>query len=387
MILSFVFWAAFALLLHTYFGYPLWLWALARMRPRPVQRGDALPRVAIVVVGFNESARIDAKVATCLAQDYPADRLELVIVSDGSTDDMAARVRACADPRVKLVAMPQRRGKAACLADGVAATDAEVVVFTDARQPLHGQAVRKLVANLADPSVGVVSGELVLRTEDSTGFGAGVDAYWRYEKFIRRHEAATGSVVGVTGALYAMRRELFGAIPPQTILDDVLIPMRAACAGARVVFESEAVAYDKPSVDARQEGLRKVRTLAGNFQLLALMPSLLNPARNPLFLRFVAHKLLRLLAPLAMLAMLLANLALAAQGVFWPLLLAGQVLFYAAALAGAAFEPLRRFLPLRLASTFVTMNWFVLRGFAEFVSNRQAHLWSAAPAASRGPAQ
>jgi cellulose synthase/poly-beta-1,6-N-acetylglucosamine synthase-like glycosyltransferase len=371
------------LLVYTYAGYPLLVLAWARLAPQPTSRAPRTPRVAIVVVAFNEAKRIEAKLKTCLAQDYPADRLRVVIVCDGSTDATPALVASFGDARVRLVHCRERRGKSACLAEGVAAAaEADVIVFNDARQALHPQAVRRLVEALADPTVGAVSGELVFRTDDASDFGSGVDAYWRYEKFIRRHEAQVGSVVGVTGALYALRRELFRPIPAQTILDDVLIPMNVVMDGHRVVFESQAIAYDQPSLDAAQESLRKTRTLAGNFQLVALRPRLLVPFANPLWFQFVSHKLLRLVAPLAMGALLLSNSLLLDHGGLLQGLWVGQIVFYGAALTGWLLPAARRWFPVKLAMMFVVMNWFVVRGFVEFVGNRQAHLWRASATGS-----
>lgn len=380
---AFVFWAALALLLHTYAGYPLLLWLQARGWPAPVARAPLEPRVAIVIVAHNEARRLRDKLASCLAQDYPAHRLRIVLASDGSTDDTAALVESLREPRVTLLTFPARRGKAACLNDAVEACSEEILVFTDARQRLDPQAVRCLVENFADARVGAASGELVFEADEGASpFARGIDAYWRYEKFIRRHEARSGSVVGVTGALYALRRELYVPIPPQTLLDDVAIPMQVAMQGRRVVFEERALAWDRPSQTPAQERLRKVRTLAGNFQLLALWPALLSPARNPLFLRFVSHKLLRLVAPLALAALLLANLALVQAGPFYAFALAAQLLFYALPLLGALSPRAARWQPVRLAGAFLQLNWCVLLGAREFLFNREAHLWRTKPAAA-----
>lgn len=370
-----VFWCCLGLLAYTFVGYPLLVAAWARWRPWPVRRAEGDPEVAIVVVMHNEAARVQAKIDTCLAQDYPADKLRVLIASDGSTDATAAQVRACGDPRVRLLAFPERRGKAACLNDAVAACGEAVIVFTDARQPLDRQAVRRLVANLADPRVAVVSGELVFVTETTAGFGQGVDAYWRYEKFIRRHEALVHSVPGATGALYAMRRSAFRPIAPQTILDDVAIPMQACLDGHRVVFEREAIAYDQPSGTAASERRRKVRTLAGNFQLLMLMPRLLSPWGNPIFWQYLSHKVLRLAAPWAMAGLLASTLWLAHSSVLYMAAAVGQALLYGLPLLGLLLPALRTWKPVRIAQAFVALNGFALLGLMEFLTNRHAHLW------------
>ncbi|MDO9235272.1 MAG: glycosyltransferase family 2 protein [Aquabacterium sp.] len=370
------FWAAIALIVYTYAGYPLWLLVMARLRPQPIKKGAATPEVVVVVVGHNEAHRIEAKIRTCLAQDYPADKLRVLVVSDGSTDVTADIVGAYPDARVGLLACPTRRGKAACLNDSVAHTQAPIIVFTDARQRLHPQAISRLVANFADPAIGAVSGELVFEDDDGTSFADGIGAYWLYEKFIRTREAATGSVVGVTGALYAIRRVCFNPIPTPTILDDVAIPMLAAMQGWRISFESGAIAYDKPSSDASQEKIRKVRTLAGNFQLISLFDGLLLPWRNPLWWRFVSHKMLRLVCPLALLVALLANAVLALNSGFYAALWALQVLGYVTVAAAIRWPVLQRGKVLRLGVTFMHLNVFVVQGWRMHLSQQQAHLWS-----------
>lgn len=369
-----LFFLSMALLAYAYAGYPVLLWLWARLRARPVARAVHQPSVAIVVVAHNESGRIGVKLESCLDQDY-AGPLRILVVSDGSTDGTEEVVRAFRDRGVSLLPFPHRRGKAACLNDAVASCDEEVIVFTDARQRLNREAVRCLVENLADPQVGAVSGELIFVSDGLTPFAQGVDAYWRYEKFVRRQEAAVHSVVGATGALYAVRRGCFRAIPAHTILDDVAIPMGVVAQGRRVVFDGRAHAYDRPSIEPDQEKVRKIRTLAGNFQLIAMHPKLLLPWRNPIWLQFVSHKLLRLAAPLAMLLLLLSNLALLGTGRFYDMFFALQIAGYAMPLLGMASTRALGWLPVRVAHAFLLMNWCVVLGAREFLLNKQAHLW------------
>ncbi len=373
--LAALFFTSVGLIAFAYFGYPLLLAIIAWLAPKPVRRAPFTPRVTIVVVGYNEEAAIAAKVRSCLAQHYPRECLRVLIVSDGSTDAMPVVVRDCGDTRVQLLAFEQRRGKAACLNDALAASQDEFVVLSDARQPLDADAVAFLMENFADDAVGAVSGELRFRTEGATGFAEGIDAYWRYEKFIRQKESDIGSAVGVSGALYALRRALWQPIPPQTILDDVMIPMNVAMQDRRVVFDARAVAWDRPSHSAARERVRKVRTLAGNFQLIALRPDFLLPGRNPLFVQLFCHKLLRLIVPLAMALALAANAMLATQGAFWAFVLAAQLGCYGIALAGLVVPSLCRWLPVRLLATFLALNAFVVLGFASFAFDREAHLW------------
>jgi cellulose synthase/poly-beta-1,6-N-acetylglucosamine synthase-like glycosyltransferase len=326
----------------------------------------------------NAAAVIGRKVRTCLEQDYPAEKLRVLVASDGSSDATCAVVEALGDARVELLAFPRRRGKAACLNDAVARCAEEVIVFTDARQALDPRALRHLVANLGDAAVGAVSGQLVFERDGMTAFGEGLDTYWRYEKFLRRAEGRIHSAVGVTGALYALRRECFREIPSDTVLDDVVIPMNVVLQGRRVIFEDHALVFDRSSRDAREERSRKVRTLAGNFQLVTRHPALLSPWRNPIALQFASHKLMRLVAPLALAVALVANIALAGSSPWFAALLTLQLAAYGCAALGMLWPRANRLRAVKLASAFLTLNWFVVLGFVEFVTNRQAHLWKKA---------
>jgi cellulose synthase/poly-beta-1,6-N-acetylglucosamine synthase-like glycosyltransferase len=369
---------ALAALAYTFAGYALLVAVWAKLAPRPVRRAAFQPRVAIVIVVHNGAAVIGRKVRTCLEQDYPPGKLRVLVASDGSSDATCAVVEALGDARVELLAFPRRRGKAACLNDAVARCAEEVIVFTDARQPLDPLALRHLLANLGDADVGAVSGQLVFERDDMTAFGEGLDAYWRHEKFLRRTEGRIHSAVGVTGALYALRRECFRELPADTVLDDLLIPMNVVLQGRRVVFEDHALVFDRSSRDGREERSRKVRTLAGNFQLVSRHPGLLSPWRNPIALQFASHKLMRLAAPLALAVALVANVALAGEGPWFAAMLALQLAGYGCAALGMLWPRANGLRPVKLANAFLTLNWFVVLGFVEFVSNRRAHLWKKA---------
>jgi cellulose synthase/poly-beta-1,6-N-acetylglucosamine synthase-like glycosyltransferase len=302
------FWLAAAIVAYVYAGYPalLALWARVAARRVKAPAGCAqLPPVSIVVAVRNERARLASRLQNLLALDYPAER-QIIVVSDGSTDG-TERVADRLAPRVEVIALPPG-GKAAALNAGVARARHDMLVFADARQRFAPDALRRLAVNFADPEVGAVSGELVLageRDHSSTGqstIAEGVGLYWRYEKWLRRHESAVASTIGVTGAIYAMRRACWRPLPADTILDDVLAPMRAVLAGKRVIFDGSAVAYDQAAPDAATESRRKVRTLAGNYQLMRLEPQLLLPFVNPVWFQFVSHKVGRLVVPYALVA-------------------------------------------------------------------------------------
>jgi len=375
-----VVWSTLALLFYTYLGYPLLL-ALWNLRgARPVAKGRIAPPVTIVIAARNEADRLPARITNCLAQDYPAEQLDVVVVSDGSEDETARVVAACGAGRVTLVALPQRQGKAAALNAGVAAARGEIVVFADARQRFAATAVTELAAHFHDPQVGAVTGELALERAAGRPGADGVGLYWRFETWIRRQEGAVDSVVGATGAIYAIRRALFEPLPAGTILDDLLLPMRIALRGYRVTFEPRALAVDRVEADYRAEFNRKVRTLAGNYQALRLCPDLLRPGRNRLFVQYVSHKVARLAAPFALLALLFANLALTEGAYLY--LLSAQVTGYAMAVAGWGLNRMGvRERWTTAAYTFCLLNAAALVGAVQFLrGSMTTALWDKAGA-------
>ncbi|HEX8778266.1 MAG TPA: glycosyltransferase family 2 protein [Rhodanobacter sp.] len=361
-------------LAHVFAGYPLWVAALARWRPRPVQRRAWTPRVTAVLAVHDGAAHVQAKLANLLALDYPPGQLDVVVACDGCRDDTAACARALGDARIRVLEFAERRGKAACLNDAVAQARGEVLLMTDVRQRLEPDALRQLVVNLGDAHVGAVGGQLRL-FDAHTGFARGIDAYWRYETLIRASESRSGSVIGVSGALYAMRRSLFRPLPSGTVLDDVLVPMQVAAAGLRVVYEPAAIAWDGSSQQPREEQRRKIRTLAGNYQLVQLAPWLLLPWRNPLWFRFVSHKLLRLLAPWLLLALALSATLLATQHALFAATALGLLAALAAVVAGRLLPALGGRQPVRLLTAFCYLNLFAAQALLAFARNRRLHLW------------
>jgi cellulose synthase/poly-beta-1,6-N-acetylglucosamine synthase-like glycosyltransferase len=374
MVATMVFWSTALLLAYTYAGYPAALLALARWRPRPVTREPLDTTVSAVMTVYNGAPDIARKLENLLALDWPAGALNIVVVCDGCSDDSAAIARTFAARGVAVIESPQRRGKSACVNDGIAIADGELLLMTDVRQRVERDALKALAANFADPNVGVVGGEL--RFEDATtGFAAGLNAYWRYETAIRSAESASGSVVGVSGALYAMRRSAFEPLPEGTVLDDVLVPMRAVREGYRVILEPTAIAWDQASASSTQEQRRKIRTLAGNFQLVQLAPWLLVPGVNPLWLRFVSHKLLRLASPWLLIAMGLAAVALFHEHRFYRLCVLAMIAAIVAMIAARQSPRVAESAPVRLLLAFVHMNLYAAQALFAYVRNRRLHLW------------
>lgn len=368
-----VFWACLLLIGFAYLGYPalmaLWAW----LRPRPVRTAESTPGIDLLMVVHNGAPWVLEKQANLLALTYPADSLRINIVCDGCSDGTESLLRGASDPRVRVFAFSERRGKSACIGSVLPSLDRELVIFTDVRQRLDPAAARELAAVFTDPTVGAASGELVLL--DAKGFGKGIDAYWRYEKLIRRMESASGSLVGATGALYAARRIALPNVPPGLVLDDMWIPLRVAINGLRVVFVPTALAFDQAAADAQSEQNRKRRTLAGNFQLLHRWPQLAIPGAHPLVWRLWGHKWLRLIAPWLLMLTLLSNAVLALSSSFYSLLLAMQLGGYALVALGHMLPSTMAIAPIRLASAFFSLNLSAARGLIDYLRNRDAHLW------------
>lgn len=373
---SVLFWISVFLLVYTYVGYPAFIWGWAVLWGRQRHTRSIEPTVSVVIVAYNEAERIEGRLQNLLSLDYPRDRLEILLASDGSSDGTAGRARAYEQAGVTVIAFETRRGKAAVLNDVIPKARGEIVVLGDARQRFEAGALKALIAPFADPQVGAVSGELILTANpERTAVGEGVGFYWRYEKFIRRNESRVNSTVGATGAIYAIRRELFEPIPEDTILDDVLIPLRIVRRGYRVRFEPGARAYDRAAATAGEEFARKVRTIAGTFQLLARERWLLNPRRNRLWFQTVSHKGLRLLSPLLHIVVFGVNLVLPAQA-FYRMVLVAQIAFYLAALGGHTLRNARRKIPiLTVPYTICLLNWATVVAFFRFLIGRQPVTW------------
>ncbi len=368
--MKWIFWGSAAVVGYTYAGYAGWLWIRSHWRTRPIKREPCCPSLSIVMVVRNESAVLERKLQNLTALNYPSEFREIIVVSDGSTDatnDILSRWSDQAGLRVIL--RPHSDGKASGLNAAIEVAQGEIVVFTDARQIIAPNALLLLAENFADPTIGCASGELILGDPESGESTQGMGLYWRIEKKIRELESATGSVPGATGALYAVRRSLLVPLPAETILDDVYIPMHAARQGSRTIFDSRAIAWDQPNLGAGREFARKVRTLSGNYQLVQMAPWLLT-RHNPLRFEFVSHKLLRLTAPLALIAALISS-AFIPQS-FYRIALVLQIGFYTLSILAISRRgrgPLARIADASL--TFVILNTAALIAFMNFATGKK----------------
>ena len=368
--MNFLFWTSAALLGYTFFGYQALVRLLAARRPRPAATTSCQPgRAAVLIVAHNEESRIRARVENIRATGLD---LDIAVCSDGSTDGTATLAR-CAGARV--FEFPVRRGKAACLSEVIPLLDAGVVILADARQQFTADTIPRLLQHFTDPGIGAVSGILRIR-KAGTSAGAGLNLYWKMETAVRQSESDFDSCVGCTGAVYAIRRALFEPIAPDTILDDVVIPMRIALTGHRVVYDSEAEAFDPQPLDPRAETRRKARTLAGNFQMLVRHPGWLLPWRNRLAFQLISHKYLRLAGPLLLVCALVSSACLW-RFPFYRACLGAQVLLYLLAAAGLALPALRPRL-FSIPAGFLFLNLMTLRGFVRFFFGPRGGAWDSA---------
>jgi cellulose synthase/poly-beta-1,6-N-acetylglucosamine synthase-like glycosyltransferase len=376
------FYISIAFVLYVYLGYPVLLWLWRRIACRKVEKISYEPSVSIIVAAYNEAASIERKILNLLALDYPTHKMQIILSLDGSTDntELVARKYEFKTAGMQVLRLQHHRGKAEALNHAVAQSSGEILVFADARQVLDRAAVRELMSNFEDVSVGAVTGELMLLDERGKEAGDGIGLYWRYEKQLRSMESDVHSTLGATGALYAIRRELYRAIPSHTILDDVAIPMHAVLGGKRVVFDRAALAYDYVASSPKTEFNRKVRTLTGNFQLLKQMPELLLPWRNPVFIQFASHKVGRLLVPYFLVTLFASSLFL--KGLSYQGILALQCVCYFLACAGgvvsktATLRATGKIKTLVLFPyTFALMNWAAVVGLYHFMRG-QHDAWS-----------
>lgn len=349
--------------LYILFGYPMML-ALVKFKQGPPVRKDLSYQtsVTLIMAVYNGAAHVRSKIETIFALRYPKHLLQILVVSDGSTDETDAIVKEFADRGVELLVVP-RGGKAAALNAALPRASCELLFFTDVRQPLDPMALSHLAANFADPTVGAVTGEMRLMKGEA-GEQADMDSYWRYELWARRLQSAIDSIFNTTGCVYAIRRSLARPIPPDTLSDDAALPLLAFFSGYRVIFDPEAIVWDYPAV-AGTEFRRRFRNLAGLWQTFARYPQLFS-SKNRMRFHFLSHKFGRLALPWAIISAIVATLFLPVTPIR-AALIAMETLFFLLALLDGFIPkgfPLKRISS--PARTFTTMNIASLAGLAVF---------------------
>jgi cellulose synthase/poly-beta-1,6-N-acetylglucosamine synthase-like glycosyltransferase len=373
------FWACTTLVLYAYAGYPALVWVLARIfgcrAELPALEDRDLPAVSLILAAYNEGAVIEDRLCNALAMDYPPEKLEVIVGSDGSTDRTAEIVRGFAGRGIRLLDYAQNRGKASVLNSTIAEAKGEILLLSDANTNIDPSAARKLVRWFRDPTVGSVVGRLVL-IDSRTGRNAD-GLYWAYETFLKRCESRLGALLGANGAIYALRKDLYRLIPAESIIDDFVIPLLAKLrTGCAIVYDRDAIAWEETPPDVASEFHRRARIGAGGFQSIGMLWRLLDPRRGWVAFTFLSHKVLRWFCPFFLLGMLVSNVVLALGSPFYRALLAGHLGFYAASAVTASLPaqagPWRL---LRLTTMFTAMNLALLVGFWRWLRGVRGGAW------------
>jgi glycosyltransferase involved in cell wall biosynthesis len=382
-----LFWTAAALVIYVYAGYPLFLLfvrALTGAR-RTQLAADHAPPITLIISAYNEAEIIGEKIANSLSLGYPADRLEILVVSDCSSDGTDEIVTAVKDPRVRLLRMAERGGKTLGLNAAVTAARGEILVFSDANAMYVHDALATLARNFADPGVGAVVGESTYSQDSQAQAGADKDEslYWRYEVMIKRLESALGSTVGGDGAIYAIRKSLYRPMRADA-LSDFVNPLQIVQAGFRCIYEPQARSIENAAGDFAREFRRKVRIVNRAWRAMMTLKGLLNPLRYGLFsLQIFSHKLLRWLVPVFLVVCLVANVAIAGRHWFYAAALGIQLAFYGLAAIGHLLRR-RRSVPRIFAVPyyFVMVNIASARGIAEAYRGKTYTTWTTARASN-----
>jgi cellulose synthase/poly-beta-1,6-N-acetylglucosamine synthase-like glycosyltransferase len=372
LIAQVVFLAAMAMIAFSYAGYPALMFALSLILKRPVRRDDITPRVSVIIAAYNEERDIGAKLKNTLWLDYPRDRMEIIVASDCSTDQTDDIVRGFAAQGVILRQQPERLGKTVAQNRAVKISTGEILVFSDATTMYKRDAIRKIVRNFADPEVGCVAGQLIYANSSSSAVGDGCRSYWGYEKFLKRCESQVGSLIGVSGCLYAVRRICHARLA-NDMIDDFVIATEIHLQGLRTVYEPEAIAVEDANRRARDEFRMRVRVIKQTLSALHRYRHTLNPFRHKMFaFQMIAHKALRYAVPFLLIAAFIASGWGSGSVVWLRFAFIGQLALYGAAIAGLVRE--RRKLKLGLLAIpyyFALANaaslvafWKALRGDA-----------------------
>jgi cellulose synthase/poly-beta-1,6-N-acetylglucosamine synthase-like glycosyltransferase len=379
--LTFLFWFSVIVIFYAYFGYPLLMWALAAVRPHPVQCGEVRPPLTLLIAAYNEEEVIREKIENSLALDYPLEKLEIAVVADGSDDATPEIAREYAGRGVVTHFQPERKGKMAAINRAFPLCRGEIVVFSDANNLYRSDALLKLVRNFADEGVGAASGRKILRRTESE-VGESENIYWRYESFIRLQESRFSFTTGAVGEILAIRKNLYVAPPPSIINDDFYIAMAVIRQNVRLIYEPEAISEEMPSASMSAEMVRRSRISAGLLQSLLMLPRLLRGAPALAYFQAVSHKLLRPLVPVLMLVALAANIALVMREPrrdVYAVALVLQTVFYLLTAGGAAL--MRLGIKIKLFYVpyyFCVSNFAYLLGLYRLATGKQTVLWAKA---------
>ena len=383
-----VFWLSLILIFYSYVGYGILLWLIIKIKGNlkrfqpPSEKVIFMPTVALVVAAYNEEDYIKEKIENSLGLQYPSDLLELVFITDGSTDRTNEIISQY--PSIKLLFQPERRGKSAAMNRSISHINASIVVFCDANTLLNQECIIEIVKHYFDPRVGGVAGEKKIIQEGISGAAAaGEGLYWKYESFLKKLDSDLYSTIGAAGELFSVRKELFEPAPEGTILEDFVQSLKICTKGYVLRYEPKAYAAEAPSASIKEEMKRKIRISAGAFQAMIILKELFNIFRYPvLSFQFISHRVLRwTICPLALILLLVSNffLVFTSSSGFYGLILILQCLFYSMAIAGWILA--RREIKLKvfyLPFYFLFMNLSVFLGLWRFLKNNQSVLWEKA---------
>ena len=385
--MAIAFWLSLFLVFYTFFGYGILLYLLVRIKRifSPNKRAqyafEELPSCTLIVAAYNEAAYIEEKINNTLLLNFPAGKLELIFVTDGSSDATPELVAQY--PQIQLLHSDERKGKISAVHRAMGQVKTELVVFTDANTFLNPDALVLMCRHYADKKVGAIAGEKRVKIEAEADATAGEGFYWKYESKLKEWDSELYSVVGAAGELFSVRRSLYQPVPPSSVLDDFMISMRIAEQGYVIIYEPEAYAEESSSANIKEELKRKVRIAAGGIQSVIWLSALLNPFKYPvLSFQYISHRVLRwTITPFLMLLALLLNVLLVIDTAGWmyQLMLLGQVLFYGGAYLGKVMEARKfRVKLLFIPYYFCMMNYAVLAGLQRYFFGEQSVMWEKA---------
>jgi cellulose synthase/poly-beta-1,6-N-acetylglucosamine synthase-like glycosyltransferase len=334
-LITFLFWFSLTVVIYVYVGFALLAALFARLRNRRVKKGPITPRVSLIIPAYNEEASIAEKLDNVLALDYPLDKLEIIVASDGSNDSTESIVRKYADQGVRLLGFP-RRGKIFAMNDAVGKASGDILVFSDATSMFERQALRQLISNFADPEVGGASGRMIYaRHANRDSSGQGEKLYWSYAVWLKQMKSLSGSIVSASGAIHAIRRKLYQPPADTATTDDFAISTAVVEQGYRLVFDSEACAYEEPAPAAENEFGRKVRMMNRGLRGVILRRRLLNPFQFGFYsLSLFSQKVLRRLVPFFLLILFVCSFLISTSGGIYFAAFVAQALFYLSAVLG-----------------------------------------------------
>lgn len=374
--MKFLFWFFFLLILYVYLGYPLILWLISVFFHRKVKKSPIEPTVSILISAYNEEKFIGPTIENKLALDYPDEKREIIVVSDGSSDGTEDIVRSYSNRRVQLIVQNPRQGKTSALNRAVKQATGEILVFSDANSLYSNNALRRLVSNFSDPSVGYVTGKMVYVDEAGSLVGSGCSAYMRYENILRGLETKIGSVIGVDGGVDAIRRSLFQEMAPD-MLPDFVQPLIQISNGFRVVYESEALLMESSLSKGSDEWKMRIRVALRSFHALKIMGHLLNPFAFPLpSFQLFSHKVLRYGCGFFQIALFLINTLLIREMGFYALLWGIQIVFYFLCLIGTIFPRLSNKNPFVKYPTYLCLlNAAAMLACIKFIKGEKQVIW------------